>query len=430
MEGNSDIIYKKEFLDSLKEPSLLEFRKNIELVQELRPSLSLEELVLQYYDELLKEYCEKTEMFQKYQNIVRHFQERDYEFLENYNAFDYLVDEKMMIHIQDLYHYRDGLEMTKDFLRRETNRRLSEIVIDGLFGDTIYNVWLNLREMVRFQKIIPESMRLREKNLNFYLTVLQIDEMNGKEKIAWYQEWKDKRIRFQFYEDLRKLKDYSYQMINDRLWKFEDQKKFFYSGLSKTWGVDVYDFRGEDFYMMVRCQKEFSGISRIRRKCYTLISSNNMEVFNLNYFIYGYQNIPSEQVLHVFEKDAYSSSGKHSNFNKFVNRIMTPQEIADTIGYSEIQLVNILNRVTGYYEELKPDYLVVFDQIKLEQIQEAKRLGIPIVRIETNKYLDKRKEYDTQQQDLKFVPYQKVLDDYTEGAYQEDTRLSRRLYRY
>lgn len=42
---DKEIVYEKSFFDSLKSSSLLEFRKNINMVQEIIPTLYLEEKV-------------------------------------------------------------------------------------------------------------------------------------------------------------------------------------------------------------------------------------------------------------------------------------------------------------------------------------------------------------------------------------------------
>ena len=39
-----------------------------------------------------------------------------------------------------------------DILKKETNKKISEIIIDALFSDNIYNVWLNIKEMLRYNK--------------------------------------------------------------------------------------------------------------------------------------------------------------------------------------------------------------------------------------------------------------------------------------
>lgn len=68
-----------------------------------------------------------------------------------------------------------------------------------------------------------------------------------------------------------------------------------------------------------------------------------MEVFACGKFIYGYDYFNVDHILHMFEKDSYSSSGRINErlLNcKYVNRIMKPSQISNFSGYSEIQIVN------------------------------------------------------------------------------------------
>ena len=55
---NPDVVYQRSFFDSIKSTSLLQFRRNINLVQYLRPTFYLEQKVDSYYEELLKQYDE------------------------------------------------------------------------------------------------------------------------------------------------------------------------------------------------------------------------------------------------------------------------------------------------------------------------------------------------------------------------------------
>ena len=69
-----------------------------------------------------------------------------------------------------------------------------------------------------------------------------------------------------------------------------------------------------------------------------------------------------------------------------------------------------------------PDYLVVFDQINDNEITEAKRLGIPIVLIDTKYYIQ-----DIQKpSELGFSEYESTYDDYTYGSDLEEIRRMRR----
>mgnify|MGYP003315802396 CR=1 FL=1 len=64
---------------------------------------------------------------------------------------------------------------------------------------------------------------------------------------------------------------------------------------------------------------------------------------DFNEYLYGYNTLEKERVLHVLEVDAYSENDKE-DASKYVNRIMTSKEIVNSsISYSEIQIINIKN---------------------------------------------------------------------------------------
>jgi hypothetical protein len=109
---------------------------------------------------------------------------------------------------------------------------------------------------------------------------------------------------------------------------------------------------------------------------------------NYDYY-YGYYHIDKNKIMHVFENDSYSVDLDAKN-TKAINRIMTKEEITNVQGYSEIQIAN--EKIDKTYYALKPDYLVVFNLISEKEIKEAKRLNIPIIKIESEKYQNKSKE--------------------------------------
>ena len=82
---------------------------------------------------------------------------------------------------------------------------------------------------------------------------------------------------------------------------------------------------------------------------------------------------------------------------------MTPEEIAESSdSYSEINIKNKKSdrQTSRKYDEMKPSYIVAMDNMTKEQIEESKRLNIPIVVIERERYKTKRiddieyEEYD------------------------------------
>ena len=421
VEDNPNVIYAEEFFDKMKGTSLLDFRRNINLVQEIKPTLFLESKVLDYYDELLNCYNKETKLFNSYDILMERLIKRDYDGLGDSDLINEFISKDILVQMQDFYFHHDGEKESYQYLFKNTSRIISEIVIDGLFGDTLYNVFLNIKEMIRFHELLNDKEKiLRQEDVLFYQNILSIDHWSNEEKIKKYAELKGKDIGKKFYFDLRKTKDLSYQKILEKLFDPKDKEKDLEK--SSQYGVPVYTLEGEDFYIFLRCQNEHHSTSKIRRNCYTLISNKHYETFKNKGFIYGYKNFDLDHVLHIFEKDAYSSSGGDDYQEKNVNRIMTPYQISDSPFYSENQLVNQKDENGDCYIRNMPDYLVVFDQINDNEITEAKRLGIPIVLIDTKYYIQEiKKPYE-----LGFSEYESTYDDYTYGSDLEEIRRMRR----
>ena len=430
IEENSDIIYDNVFFDSLKSSSLLEFRKNINMIQDISPSLYTEEKVDKYYDELLNEYDNNSKMFKIYNKILDGFKNKDYSFLDSYKDFNYFIDEEMITKLQDYCHYGDRVELAYDYLTKATSQKISEIVVDGLFKDTIYNVWLNMKEVIRYHNGLDDKDKIfSEEKLKFYKEIIWIDQMKNTDKINMYKKLKDKNVALMFYEDWNLLKRHSYNKIKNCLFKIEAKKELLNNEESNKYKIPVYELNGDDFYMMISCRNAYTDIDSIMRHCYSLISSYNMEVFSKRKFIYGYTDFDSTRIFHVFEKDINSSSNFDSNSftTYYVNRIMEPKQISDSYGYSEIQMLNKKKSdMDNTYEVIKPSYLVVFDKILDKYVKEAERLGIPIVKINTSKYLDKIKEGFNNRFNLGFDRFENVFDIYTNGGNLEDMKKLRR----
>ena len=184
-------------------------------------------------------------------------------------------------------------------------------------------------------------------------------------------------------------------------------------------GVSIYDARDIDYNMLVRSQAQYRDDSHYRRNCYSIISNENTSVFGENdytSFLYGYNGFDNDMVLHMFESDSYSS-GFRENSSRFVNRIMTTQELVrGSSMYSEIQIVN--KKIDGKkhkYSVQKPDFIVVFDNVTIRHIEEAKRLNIPIVIIKKQKLENKIDVY-----------FNEDVDAYVESIYSENEHRVRR----
>ena len=100
------------------------------------------------------------------------------------------------------------------------------------------------------------------------------------------------------------------------------------------------------------------------------------------------------------------------NNSIIIKRIMTSKELVNGSNwYSEIELVNLQNE-NKEYNIKKPDFIVVYDEIRDKDIMESKRLNIPIVIIKMTRLKNENK-VDT--------GFDNERDKYIDDSYSEKT---------
>ncbi len=396
---SDDILKKKEFFDRLKSDSFIKFRNNINNIEKYNNPIIIEDRLNEYYDELISNYDFQSGMFREYKSVLDN--PKRFVFSNSY-IFNFDVVCKVGEHLKQdsngVFYYddKDKLEI---FFKNETNKKLSEVIIDALFRDNIYNVWININEMLRYNEGLDNNDRvLDEEKMAFYRMILNFDKVSNVDKINLYNRYNKSNFSLMFYEDLRMVKDNAYDSMKDKLINPSLHPEYLDKDNTTKYGIDVYDLRDKEYTMLVRTQAEFREVDHYKRGCYSIISDENTQVFgerDNTSFLYGYNSFDNDTVLHMFESDSYSSNFKDDG-SRYVNRIMTSDELVKSnSGYSEVQLINLKSDEGKYrWNAKKPDFIVVFEYIRDRHIEESKRLGIPIVVI-SKKILDKdRDEYD------------------------------------
>lgn len=410
---SDNILKKKEFFELLKDRSLIIFRKNINNIEKFNNPIYIEDRIDKYYEDILSLYSFDSDMFTPYRDILDNPSllvnwDKKVSYLFHFDIIDKLTG---LLKIDDNgNYYFDNNDELEVFLKNETSKKMSEIIIDGLFKDNIYNVWINVREMIRYNKGLDIEKKLLDNDkIDFYKTVMFFDNLSNIDKINFYNAFKEKNVNLMFYNDIRMLKDYAYDRIKEEL--FSINNNTIDAFLNN--GVSVYDARNINYSMLVRTQAQYREESHYPRNCYSIISNENTSVFgeeDYGTFLYGYNGFDNDMVLHMFESDSFSS-GFRENSSRFANRIMTVEELVKSShGYSEIQLIN--KKVDGKkhkYSVKKPDFIVAFDNLRDVHIEEAKRLNIPIVIIK--RQLLKNKINGSFNQDM---------DSYVESIFSEN----------
>ena len=362
---NDSILSSQRFFNRLKSSSFVIFRKNINTVETYNNPIIIEQKLKKYYDELISSYDSEEDMFGEYWGVLNNpsllynYYNKD-TFIFSYDIV--LLFEKYLSCDDDDNLYFKDRDALIQILKMETSKKISEVVVDALFSDNIYNVGINIREMIRYNNKLDKN---------------------------------DKALD----DDLRKLKDASYDMIkNDLLDLSKYSDKVSSIDCERTQCL-VYDLRDSKYTMLVRSKFPHKDKSNKRRNCYSIISDENNNTFDQgednDKIIYGYNSFLNDRVIHMLEQDAFSSDAYNDNkdVSNYVNRIASKDELVlGSDCYSEVELVNIQDK-NGKYINQKPDFIVVYDNIRAIDIIESKRLNIPIVIIRKN-ILDKNERID------------------------------------
>ena len=383
-----DILLQNDFFDMLKHSNFSEFRININAVEKYNDPLIIQSRLAKYYDELINEYDKDRGIFKYYGEILDNpsllkSKKRD-DFIFNFDvkyAFSPYMD-----YDNDGNIFFENSDELLDKLKSITSLKLSEVIVDALFCDSIYNVWLNIREMLRYnEKMIPSDRIIDKGRVSFYELIFNFDNVSSDDKIELFNKFKDKNINSMFYDDLRKLKDYAYDRIRDDMFVISNNGDKISNELSKKYGTPVYDLRDSKYTMMVRalgCRYQVG--TNNSRDCYSIVSDENNEVYQHGNYdnIYGYSSFDNDRVIHMLEMDSFSSDIRdRSGVSRYVNRIMTSKEITNgSSWYSEVDIANMKDD-NGKYETMKPDFVVAYDTISDINVIESIRLGIPIVLI-------------------------------------------------
>ena len=393
---NREILIRDDFFDLLKETDFAEFRNNINSIERHNDPMIIEKKLNKYYDELIEQYDYNIGMFKEYINILN-----NPSILNNFNDTFIFDTNVRMLFINYRLRDENGYTFTnKDKLiqelKEETSKKLSEIIVDALFADNIYNVWLNIKEMLRYNNNLDIEHRVIDsERSSFYEMILNFDNVSSEDKINLFNKLRDKNISTIFYDDLRRIKDYAYDKIKEDmidLSKYNDKINKEYSA---KYGFNVYDLRDCEYTMLVRTLgSRYKEETINTRDCYSIISNENSNVYGDGSIVYGYYSFDNDNIIHMLEQDSFSSNSyDNENVTKYVNRIMTSKEIVNgSSWYSEIDIANSPNG-TGKYKTMRPDFVVSYDKIRDIDVEEAKRLNSPIVVIKKTFLKDKDRIY-------------------------------------
>ena len=400
------MIKHPDFFEMLKGPSLLRFRQLINILEDNCSDPHYIETKLQaYYETIIETYNPETKLFSCYDEILS---DED-EYYKSQND-GYLVNSDVK--------WANGQKKEKYI--DTTNKKLSELIVDYLFQDTIFNVWHNINQMLNYsRRLKDDECPVPKERLRFYELILKIDKISPEEKISIFHKLKNKNVNKVFYEDVRKTKDLAYKKIKEEMIDpthpvYENQE------LTEKYGVTIMDLREEKFFMLVRTMNNYyvENASRRAASSYTLISDENTSTFGDEKIIYGYTDFDIDRVEHMFDFDSFSSAFEGSLNNSqgttnHVNQILTADELANSAGYSEVIIKN-QHTSEHQFDEMRPKFVVSKGEPTSIEIKASQLLNIPIVIIKEKK-LHGGAHFITDE-----------TERYTSGASNEDERQAKR----
>lgn len=430
-----DVIENSEIINNLSSISdVNKYRYIINLLEYRQKSYhieAIEEKRKLYYEDIFNTYNFKTKMFLKYENIYNYLMDnlKSEKQIDAYelNTSDYFKDlsESLKHDILVIFYNlkKDLNTKIKDLEKLFSDISINEYLnyfVDYSFRDLPYNFFLNLEQVVKFNEernFIGDNIMLYKKILDCY--------KNNYLDVNFFGFFKNKNFVQSFYDDYRKCKDISYNMLNDSLYKFD--KNQLNTILSEKYNCDIYDFNGETFYLLIHNTgiKKNSDIDSVFNSSsfdstsLSLISDKRLKYYNdfKDTVILGFNNIDINNIIHVYESDSYSSSKNDEEklATNRVNKLYFPSNlIKETRGYNEIVYQCKQNNVneSNLTNFLNPSYIVCFNKkITDLDINLSKKFNIPIININIKMYKNmyKKTVIDILKQDDSYInSYQKL----------------------
>ena len=275
-----------------------------------------------------------------------------------------------------------------------TNKEIIDYIIYYFVGDNYYNFLVNFNQMLLYMKHINKIL-ISKDHIKFYQDCLRLKDLNREDMILFFNQNRNKTKFFEmFYDDMRIIKNHSYNDLTSKSLTLEKNNKLYDKKLSNKLGIDVYYLDGEEFYAFVRCilpnkdgfniddiycnlPKKYYSFSYIGNKNIgTIDKVNNMGITLL------YSNINSNNIVHVHHMDSSSS-------------ISSKNEVFITSKINEISSADSLLRDTKCYNEIvikkddfgiKPAAIICFNEIQDKDLEISHKYKLPIVLINCNKY--------------------------------------------
>lgn len=261
------------------------------------------------------------------------------------------------------------------------------------FDDLYENVFIDINQIIKYATLTNQD-KFDKERLKFYKEFITLKDYSFDmlcEFLKRYNEWDLREI---FYDDIRNLKDESYQSLINSCTKFALDSPLYNKELSEKNGCEVYYLNGEDFFGFVRSNARVQKYELKGNEMEELPQPSEQEIYRLSFsfaFIgkdsigtyknpkinmtMFYSGISIDDIAHINHRDSWSS-GEYSDFP---NELHTPESLLqETKSYPEICIKP--------NKKIKPIGLACFDEISDWDRTFSKNNNIPIILINTDKY--------------------------------------------
>lgn len=408
---NEEILGDKRFIEKLvNEEDIRKYRFMMDSLHKNNNLLYLSDIENKrnvYYDNIINSYDEDLGMFKKYAEIFNSLVV-DGRLIDQQLFFDLDLEAKLNDFIcYDIYTAFfnrelddfDKITALKVAFMEATCLEFKEILVDRYYEDIIYNFKLDLENLIKFNN---EQKVINDQNMEHYLRLLKILNSDSIVDIDFYNSFdKNKNYVEEYYDDFYASRQKSYSLINDSLVdckKIEKQKN---KELSSLYGIDIYEFNGEPFYLLIHntsiVKSNVYNIDNIFENydfrdgtSMSLISNLKMIFYNdsSDMLVVGFNNLDVDEFVHIYNMDTNSFYKKESGIaTDRPNKLYTPASlIKDTDSYNEIVYQVRTDNTKYLSKNLKPSYVVAFDKVTNVDIKFAKKFNIPIIKINREKY--------------------------------------------
>ena len=288
------------------------------------------------YYETRNRFLKKVILNQKDDKILDYFKD-----INNDNYTNYLLLENEIKTIEQSHTINNQIELI-------SNRWLTEYIVSYFFRDNYYNFMVNLFQMVNYLSR-TKKIQIDNEHIKLYSEFRELNKKTFMEKIEFFKKHLSNNYMEMFYDDMRIVKNSSYQELVDSSIKLNHDSSIYYIDNTNIKGIDIYYLNGEEFYAFVKTfaiqrndkSNHYDHINLIDNSLghsFSYISNNNIgtiDYLQKNVAIL-YDDIDFNNIMYVHHADLHSKqmATQDDYLSEKHNEILTPNAlIAQTKNY-------------------------------------------------------------------------------------------------